>query len=227
MLPRPPKVILVLCLLISLAAMITAIAAGGLAILEITRTPKINQYWFLAAFNILILIASGFGITAGLGRFLTAPALAMVCAGGPMIVGAMLGEPALSARLLGQPVDPTVLSGVQIKYIALTQLGCGITMMLLASLTVFARAPGRSYPYAARFALSMVPVVGLTIMVRKAPSIFGAMPTWARVGVNLIALLGVIIFLSLAAHCLIRAYESGRPEEYDPAANPKPEPRKA
>ncbi len=202
-------------MLASLATIAIGITACSLAVIEVFRTPKINQLYFLAAFELLAVFAGAVGVLTALGRFKAGPALAMLSVSGPMIVGAMLGEPALSARLLGQPVEPMVLSGVPIKFLALAQLGCGVVLMLCASLTVFARNPARSYSYLFRAFLGALPLVAAVLMVKYLPKVFPGAGTAVKIGVSTVAFFVFVTFLSIAGHCLIRAYESGRPEEYE------------
>jgi len=202
--------VLILCVLVSLAALLCALAGAGLAGLEITRTPKLNQLWFLAAFEFVTVVASVFGILCGLNRFASGPALAMVCAAMPMIVGGLLGEPALSARLLGQPADPMVLSGVPIKWLALAQIGCGGLLIVAASLTAFARNAQASYRYLWRAALAAIPLVGAAVFFKAVVPRLASYPKFITISSQLVVLLLVVVFFSALVHCLIRAFEAGR-----------------
>lgn len=219
-LPNPPRPILAVVMLASLATIAIALTACGLAVLEVLKTPKINQLYFLAAFELIAIFGAAVGVLTALNRFKSGPALAMLSVSGPMIVGALLGEPSLSARLLGQPVEPMVLSGVPIKWLALAQLGCGVIMLLCASLTVFARDPKASFSYLGRSAIAAVPLVTSVAMVKYLPVMFPSAGTAVKIGVSTVAFFVFVAFLSIAGHCLIRAYECGRPEEY--ATKPSP-----
>lgn len=215
MLPNPPKAVLAVVMLASLATIAIGLTACALAVMEVIKTPKINQLYFLAAFEVVAAFAGAVGVLTALNKFKTGPALAMLSVSGPMLVGALLGEPALSARLLGQPVEPMVLSGVPIKMLALAQLGCGLVMMLCASLTVFARNPSRSYWYLFRALLAAMPLVAAVVMVRYLPRVFPSAGTAVKIGVSTVAFFVFVTFLSIAGHCVIRAYESGRREEFE------------
>jgi hypothetical protein len=207
-------------MLASLATIAIALTACGLAVLEVLKTPKINQLYFLAAFELIALIGAAVGVLTALNRFKSGPALAMLSVSGPMLVGALLGEPSLSARLLGQPVEPMVLSGVPIKWLALAQLGCGLVMLLCASMTAFARDPKASISYLVRAAIAAVPLAASVAMVKYLPVMFPTAGTALKIGVSTVAFFVFVTFLSIAGHCLIRAYECGRPEEY--ATKPAP-----
>lgn len=225
-------------MLASLATAAIALTACGLAVIEVLKTPKINQLYFLAAFELIALVGAAVGVLTALNRFKSGPALAMLSVSGPMLVGALLGEPSLSARLLGQPVEPMVLSGVPVKWLALAQLGCGIIMLACASLTVFARDPRASFSYLARAAIAAVPIVVSVAMVKYLPTVFPGASTAIKIGVSTVAFFVFVTFLSIAGHCFIRAYECGRPEEYEakraaspgtqvPVPPPAPSPAKA
>lgn len=215
MIPRPPKFILILCAVLSVLALLVALTASGLSILEITRTPKLNQLWFLAVFEVLASASALVGLFCAVNRFASAPALAMTCVSMPLIVGGMLGEPSLSARLLGQPVDPMVLSGVQVKWLALAQVGCGVGLLGLASLAVFLRSPARSFAYLARFALACVGLAACAVALRRGPIASGAWSPFVTIALKLLIFFVIVGLVSAAGHCLIRAYESGRPRDAD------------
>ncbi len=218
MLPTPPKPVLVLVMLASLAAAVLGGACTALALIEVARTPKINQLYFLAAFGVVAVIAGVFGVLTGRNRFRTGPALAMLCVSGPLMAGAMLGEPALSARLLGQPVEPMVLSGVPIKHLALAQLGCGVLVLVCIPLTVFTRNPGRCWGYVARAIAAAAPMAASLLLFRYFPVIFPSAPGAVRWGVGALVFFVVVAFFSISMHCLIRAFEAGRPGEMSEGA---------
>lgn len=224
MLPRPPTLVLATCMLAALAAIACSGLTGALALAEVFRTPKINQLYFLAAFSLVAIVAGGFGVVVARGRFRTGPALAMLCVSGPLIVAAMLGEPALSARLLRQPVEPMVISSVPIKYPALGILGGGLVFMLGSALTVFARNPARSYALLLRAALAFIPAGAIAFAIQKAPSLMPGLKTSVRITASVLAFFVVVALVSYGFDRLIRAFEAGRSAPDADPAGPSPAP---
>lgn len=217
MLPKPPKLVLVLCLLTSLAAAGLALGCGALAAREVMENSKLNQAWFLVVFMVTALIGAACAFAAGLGRFRPAPALAMVCAGMPMIFGGLLGEPSLVARLMGNVTEPLVIHGVAAKLFCAPLAVCGGAMCLWAALTVLARRPRAAYRYVGQAILAAVPLGAsfFFLATGRGGAILAHMPTVAVVFTKLLLVFVVIAFISISLHCAIRAFETGKAEGQD------------
>jgi len=95
-------------------------------------------------------------------------------------------------------------------------------MLVCASVTVFARDPRRSGWYLWRAALAAVPVVGSVAVVKYLPVVFPTIGSAVRIGASTLAFFAFVAFFSIAGHCVIRAFECGRPEEF--ANKPAPVP---
>ena len=183
MTPRPPIPLLILCVLVGVVAAGLSLYGEQLAIREAMANPKQNQAWFLCAFMGVAVLGAACAMLTGFRKFGAAPALAMLCAGAPMFVGGLLGEPALSARLMGNVVDALIVQGVPARSFCLPLVYCGVAMFGLAGLTVLVRHPGRSFGFLFRAAIAAIPlsVAGFLLATGRGQSIMGA-PRRRRAG---------------------------------------------
>ena len=86
-----PTPIRMICLVISVLTALTALA--GIVIGVVDRDP------FLTAFEVVVLLASIFGVLAGAGKLRGLEAATMLCAGGTVFVAAVLSEPSVITGL--------------------------------------------------------------------------------------------------------------------------------
>lgn len=205
MLPRPPRIILALTLLISAGLAVSA-AYGLWSALS-------GQIWAQAGFEALLLIAGVFGALTGLGKFREGPAMALICAAGAGFVGAGLafltrgGRPPLIGvdMLLAMLTDP----------IAGARLGGVAGLAALAGLIVLLRRPAASFRYVGLSAATGAPVAlaGALWILGPGRSAFVALHPLLRAVVGAAAFLAVIGLATVSLHCLIRAFEQGREDE--------------
>ncbi len=205
-----PKLIRVLCLLISLVA-------GVIALLGVFMLPMSDSdhRWFGVGFEAVALVACLFGIAVGIGRLRNAPALTMLTVGGILFVAAMLSERALGARLAGENLPPMEIRGFVVLPIALAQVGLGVLMGGLSALTVLSRNPSKSLPYLFRglaFGVPVVAILGLFVV----PGIRSQVMGLSKPILTVTLILGGIFLgalVSVSGHLLIRAFEVGQIEE--------------
>lgn len=206
-----PRVILRLCLLISGVCLLSAIAGAAVAAMQ--RPPL----WFLLMFEVAVAFACFFAVLTGLGRLREGPALSMLIASGALIVGAMLGEPALPLRMLGRTGSPVTVHGVAILPFAFARLLCGVAMGALAALTILRRRPGLSFGYLLRAAALGAPVA-LALGAMVVPAIRAKVSGLPPLAGFFAAVLGFFVlggFFCASAHCLIRAFEVGQVDRID------------
>jgi hypothetical protein len=213
--------------LAGIACAITALwclAGVVLAIVALVGGQNVSGVWFLLMFEATAAVACAFGAAAGFGRAKSGPALALFIAGGVVGVAAVLGEPAVATRLIGRPGVPTVVAGVELLPLALAQLAAGAGIVVLSSLAVLLRKPGKTLGRMVAGGLTLVPGLGLlgVFLLASASGSTGALggriaglknwlgssPILAPVAV--VAALAVIgVLLAAGIHLVIRAHEIG------------------
>lgn len=205
--PDPPAAIrwfaLLLCALVALSAI------GGIVLGAIGRD------WFLLAFEVCALLA---GVLTGLTMLRVlreAPALALLCAGGVVFVGAVLSEPQLATSVLGSSTNVKSVAGVTILPYVYARIAIGLIFVALAGLVIGLRSPGRTARYTLTGVGLAVPVVGIaSLFALPGPRVaILAMPGPLLLMLSLIGALVVIGFLATSAHCLIRAFDPPLPGE--------------
>ncbi len=203
---QPPRLLLILVLLISLVCALSAIGGVVLAVL--------GDAWFLLAFEVVVLLASGMGLMIGLGKLRDAPALGTFCIGGCVLVAAVLSEPTLMARVLqGGSSAPKTIAGVNMLHWSLARICAGATLIIISALLVLSRRPAASIPFLVRSILFGLPVVA-TLSVLVAPpvrSTLVALPLAAIVAIVIAAFFVLGALFSVSAHNLIRAFEVAIP----------------
>ncbi len=204
-----PKPIAGVALLISLACLLTA--PGGIVL------GVIGANWFLVAFEAVAFFSSVFGLLTAIGRFREAPALSLFCAGGSIMVAAMLAEPALVSRVLqGGTTAPAVIAGIPIAPFAIGRILAGALLVLLSAMTVLSRRPRQSLAYLVRGIVLGAPVaaLGAVVLSARLRGMLPSLPGPLSVMLGVIGFFVVGALISLSAHNLIRAFEvaeEGRP----------------
>lgn len=207
MIPKPPRLLLLSVLLLSLYCAATGAVGAALGV--------IGDAWFVFAFSLVTLLASLFGVAVGLGRSAEAPALATLCVGGCVFVGAVLAEPTFVARVLeGSSVQSRIIAGVNLRFWALSHVGVGAALIALSGLIVLARRPSESLRMLLRGALFAAPVV-VCLGLLAAPSIrarVATLPQAVIVSLVIVAFFVLGVLLSIAVQNVIRAFEIAIPD---------------
>ena len=164
-----------------------------------------GEHYFMLASEALILVAGVFGVLAGRGRFPAGPAMAAMCVAGSIFTGAVLGgfETQVLPNLKNQ--EPVMLGAV------FGRLGLAGLIAALGTLMILSRTPAASTKKLVWAVVTIAPVVALAaawklgFVARAAESL----PEAAfQIGVLAVGML-VIVLVSIACHCAIRAFEIG------------------
>lgn len=120
----PPRWI---SLLVTLLSGLIALWALVGAILSVALAP--TPIWTLLGFEAVIAVAGGLGVFLGLGKYREAPALAIACVAGTILVGSFLGYRGSAGAIGSLSLKPWIMG----------RLAIGLTLALLAALTVLVR----------------------------------------------------------------------------------------
>ncbi|MEM1164793.1 MAG: hypothetical protein AAGI30_00715 [Planctomycetota bacterium] len=204
-----------------LIGVVCAVAALPLMMLGIS-----SSVWQFAAFQVLVLVSGIFSVGLLLGRFAEAPAMAIACIAGTILVAAVLGEPATAAQLIGTPAQPTVVTnalgtGIDISLLTASyiELGASLVLFALSGLAVLVRRPARSVRYLAWSAAWGLPVV-LVVAASRIPTVWHQVTSVNAYVGTAGAVLGLFIGIALVSgcgHCFIRAMETGAADDDTPA----------
>jgi len=207
---RPPALLLGAQVVLSVVA---AVAAIGSAVVAFR-----GEHYFMLAGQGLALAAAVFGVLAGRGRFSDGPALAPACVGGALLTAAVVGG--LETQVLSIDGEITAFGSPGARASVAAHAALAALFGVLAGLVILARTPARSGKYLLTGALVGSPVLGLAVAWRlgyiaKAEQALPAIAfQLAVLGVALVA----IALVSVAAHCVIRAFEVGV-DAADPAGS--------
>ncbi len=194
--PRPPRWILALCLVLGAAFALS----GGLGVARAFSTQPTN--WFTVGFESLLIVCGLFGVGCGLGRYREGPALAMVCVAGAALV----------ATVLGYTASHGGYTGIQRNPMAFARLSASLAFALLGGLTVMSRRPHASAGSAFTGVVMGALAVGAGALLAL-PGPRGAIAGLHPVLTTVVFLaLGVLLvaFISASVHNLIRALEHGK-----------------
>lgn len=207
---RFPVVLRGLCVILSLVVGLSAIAGIVFAFNEGRE--------LLVGFEACVLLACVFCVLTGFGKFGAAPAMAMFIAGGAVLVGAVLGDPAFSGVLEGAPIKRST-EGVDLMMIIFARLGASGVFFALAALTVLVQRPSTSFVLLIKGAILALPLAGVATVV-VVPSIRNTVFGLSGILLAAVAMIGMVVvigFLAASGHFLIRAFESGMPENRNDA----------
>ena len=219
--PRPSRLILVPAFLLS-----AAVLAGG--VFGVWRAIG-EGMWFRLGFEVVLVVAGLIGVFAGLGRFRSAPAWALMSVGGTVVVAAFMAN--LSGGT-GQGASFN-LSGFFQRYaqdpISAGQLGAGALILTLSVLVLVTRSPRVSFTRLGIGLALLAPVV-----VGAALWFTGPLRTWVhglhpivQAFFGLVAFIGILVLVSVGGNLVIRSLEAGgeadRQGRRVKAATPKPE----
>jgi len=208
--PRPPALLLGVEVVLSVVA---AVAAIGFAVVAFR-----GEHYFMLAGQGLAAVAGVFGVLAGRGRFSDGPALAPACVGGALLTAAVIGG--LETQVLSIDGEITAFGSPGARASVAAHAALAALFGVLAALVVLARTPVHSGKYLLTGALVGSPVLALAVAwklgyIAQAEQ---AMPTVAFQLAVLGAALLAIALVSVAAHCVIRAFEVGV-DAADPAGS--------
>lgn len=194
--PRPPRWILALCLV--LGALLAL--SGGLGLVRALGANPVN--WFTFGFEALLIVCAMFGVGCGLGRYREGPALAMLCVAGGALVSTALGYSAAHAGF----------GGIQRNPMAFARIAAALGFGALAALTVMSRRPHASASSAFSGVVMGALAAGagaLLALPGPRAAILGLHPVLTTL---MFLTLGVLLvaFISASAHNFIRALEHGK-----------------
>ncbi len=198
---KAPTILLRAELVLSALAALSAVAFAFVAFQ--------GQHYFTLAGEGLILVAGVFGILAGLGRFSAGPALAAACVGGAVFTGAYIGASETLVitdfRRFNANADRVDTAAALGRFALAALIGATGALMILS------RKPGASIKRLVLGGVAFAPVAALVIawrlgLIARAQD---ALPEAAFQVAALMGGLAAIVFVSIAAHCVIRAFEIG------------------
>jgi len=200
--PALVKVMLLLCCIaVGLSAIAFAIAAVVLSVRPI---------WLMFGFELVTLVGAIFGLLFCRGKFQDGQALALCCVAATFFVGAVLSYLSVNGAL------QTSLSAVGISlkpYVVGRSLAAALLIALAAAMVL--TRTNASRPYLWRALLTGLPILivgGAAFAGRGAlASALSSLPGYITIFIALIAGLVAVVLISGSLHCLIRAFEFGRP----------------
>ncbi|MDX2147135.1 MAG: hypothetical protein SFZ23_06395 [Planctomycetota bacterium] len=89
---------------------LSAVGVGAAAIMLPELVPGAKRAWTLAGFELIALVAAILGILFSLGRFRTAPSMALVCVAGTVFSAAVLGFVGVQGRMGETSLMPWLLT---------------------------------------------------------------------------------------------------------------------
>lgn len=198
---------------LGLAIVCAAVALSALAGAPLALMAE-KPLYFLLGFEIVILIASVFGVLAAVGRFAEGPGLTLLCVAAIVAIASLLGDQ--TAKL------SNLLSGPVVVQVRRAQVEWDITLFLAlrsaaaavigagAGWVVLSRRPKES---AASLVRGLGSAVALVVIVGGAWALRGSIAKLGPFVATLAALAIGVIALGLfaaAVHFVIRAFEFGR-----------------
>lgn len=205
----------------------TAVATIGAVLLRGDQ-----PYWMVVGFELVVLTSAVFAILIARGRFRDGPAMALLCVSGTLLVSGVLGyistKPSAALLLRGRPVA--------MKPWALLHIAGASVMGAVAAYEVL-RRNSRSLYYLSRAVMAGVPLAAMAavawMLYRRSqaseasyqaivddaltkgmaapPPPDPLVPSWVTwLGGSLGSVLALVLFCA-CAHCVIRAFEMGRP----------------
>lgn len=207
---------------------------GVLALVTIgaVLTRADQPYWMVVGFEVVVLAASAVALLFSRGKFRDGPGMALLCVAGPIFVAGVLGY------LSTKPTASLLLHGraVAMKPWALAHAGAAGVLAMLSAYEVMRRNT-RSLYYLARAAMAGAPLAAMLaaawMLYRKSQTAQAAYealvedailkgqsppptpepflpPSVTWLGGSLGAVVALVLFCA-CAHCVIRAFEMGRP----------------
>lgn len=192
-----PKIVAWVVGLLSAAVLVSAAGGGVLAVLA----PR--PYWAWLGFEVVVGVACVQGLLFAGGRFRDAPALALACVAGGVFLASLLGRLSVLASVSGLAKDPWTLGRV----LAAGLVGGSAAWLVLSrnprSLGYLVRGVLCGVVPAGAAAYALGPWRGLVPVGSLHPAL-----VW---GGGLV--LGIVVggLFCASVHCLIRAFEMGRP----------------
>lgn len=173
-------------------------------------TPK--PYWMVFGFEVCAALAGVIGLGIARRRFEDGQALGLACVAGTIAVGAFLWWFSLQPRgaftLKSRPVP------INLTPLVMARLGGAALLALIGALAVLRRST-TSWWYLGRAAAAGAPVLagGVIAYALRGPigSALTGMAGPIKAGLFAIVGLAAIAFFAIAVHCVIRAFEVGRP----------------
>ena len=206
--PPPPSPLIKVGVLLASGIGLLSALAGVIA--AFTAFPK--PLYGLFGFELVCVVAGVLGVLAGLGKFRSGYALALLCVAGTFFTSAIFGL-WLDARQNAQtPSEVSIVWGA-----IYGRIGLGMVLGALAGLAVLMRER-RSWGYLIKGARLLAPVlaivawVGLTGGRALTTPLEGALEPIRMVALVLGALVMMVVF-SIGAHLCIRAFEITRPDD--------------
>lgn len=205
---QPPVLLLRLVLLLAAATLLWALAGlvAGLVL----------QNYFLAGLEGVLAACCVVGVFTGLGRHNSGPAVAIASLAGAVGTCSVLG--ALSSG--------GVVMGVSVKLLLAGRLGVAAALLAIAGLVMLLRRPGVSAALLLKGALlggPAVAAIGAYVFVAPLRAALHALHPVALAFVGSIAFLVLLGLLSLGAHCVIRAFETGLEAAQETPPGPRAE----
>lgn len=202
-----PKLVMLTVALLSGAVGLSALAFG-VASLLLGEKP----YWMIFGFEIVTMVAAVIGVLFARGKFQEGQGMALACVAATFAVSAFLGWLSAQGQLqIKGSATPVGLDG----WLA-ARVGAALVIGALGAYAVLSRSP-RSRPYLLWAMLTGGPVVvamGAGFVARgRLESMLQSMPAWLTTALAGILGITVVVLLSAAGHCLIRAFEMGRAEK--------------
>lgn len=175
---------------------LTGLSAIVLLGASLVATPRV---WFLAGFELLVIVASVFGVLVAMGRFRDGPALALACVVGVIGVGSLLAYVGPGKAFLGDAAR---------VYLIARGLDAA-TLGLAACLLVWVRQPRtslRSLLIAAAWLVALAVVAVVMFKVRGALATSSGAIRFACA----VVFGGMLIAaLSGAVHYAVRSFQAG------------------
>ena len=228
----------VLPALARVSRVVSGVVGAGMALVALVTVGAVltsadQYYWMVVGFEVVVVVACIFAVLTARGKFRDGPGMALVSVAGVLFVAGVLGylstkgtDGALMLRGRAFPMKPW----------ALLHAGAAGLMALAAAYEVL-RRDRRSLYYLSRAAMAGVPLGAVMAAgwfmwkrSREASAAFDAqvasaiasgvvppvaldpaVPAWLTwVGASVASVVVLVLFCA-CAHCLIRAFEMGRP----------------
>ena len=168
--------------------------------------------WFVVGFEAVVLVAAGFGILFGLGRFPHAPAMTLALLAGSVGLCSLLGY--LSTGVSGHVVGPIPLKPVVgLRIAAAGLLGLG------AAVAALGMNPGHWRRGVLGLALVAIPTaLGAVVLVGPGRPLVGAITSLGVIVTAAAATLAFLVWVGLVsagAHLVITTFERALPAPWE------------
>lgn len=207
--PPMPKFARLIALCVSALVLLSN---GAGAFFALRATPE--AYWGWMGFEVVMAVASAFGIMLGLGRYREGSGLAAACVAGAWFVGSGMG------RLQVHAAPSDVLRDTWF----LARFGCAALVATAGAITVLSR-DGRSWKKLAMGLAMLCVVGGIGVFFAKTGGMWlgtpqsGAMDV-ARKSALVAVVIGTGVLFCIGAHLVIAAFEMGVPQGQPGAPTP-------